>query len=338
MVASVFWILNLKIMKKLIVGIDVSKDKLDYCILDQDYHVIRKGVIANNQSAITKWLESLELSCIEVVLEHTGHYGALLAWLLSENHVRFYMLNPLELKNSMGIQRGKTDAVDAYRIAAYATGHKHKMQPYILPDKELRQIKALMAARERYIKIGVQLKNSLKANNILHQTVDVSILIREEQRQIRAMEKSIRLIEKQLSELIKSSKELEKSYEKIIRITGVGSITAIKCIAETDNFLKFTNARKFSCHCGLAPFPYQSGSSVRGRSRTHYLSNKSLKSTLFKAACSAIQHDPQLKLYYHRKRNEGKHKLSVLNAVANKLVLRIFAVVKREEPFVKLAA
>ena len=54
------------------------------------------------------------------------------------------------------------------------------------------------------------------------------------------------------------------------------------------------------------------------------------------AAATAIQYDPQLKAYYHRKVQQGKAKLSVLNAVANKLVLRIFAVAKRDEPFVKL--
>ena len=63
-----------------------------------------------------------------------------------------------------------------------------------------------------------------------------------------------------------------------------------------------------------------------------------MKSILFKAAGSAIQHDPQLKAYYLRKVKLGKHKLSVLNAVANKLVLRIFAVARRKEPFVKFMA
>ena len=66
--------------------------------------------------------------------------------------------------------------------------------------------------------------------------------------------------------------------------------------------------------------------------------DKTLKAILTKGAISAVQHDPQLKAYYNRKTKEGKHHMSVINAVANKLVLRIFAVAKREEPFVKLAA
>ena len=118
----------------------------------------------------------------------------------------------------------------------------------------------------------------------------------------------------------------------------MGNITAIKCILETDNFTKFDNPRKFNCHCGLAPFKYQSGSSIRGKTKTSPLCDKSLKSILFKAACSAIQHDPQLKNYYLRKIEEGKHKLSVINAVASKIVLRIFAVSKRDQNYVKIYA
>lgn len=326
-------------MNNLIVGIDVSKDKLDFCTINPvDHSVVERGVIENNKGAIRKWLSRFEVDCIEVSMEHTGHYGALLARLLSEEQVYFYMINPLELKSSMGIQRGKTDAVDAYRIASYTASNKHKLQAFSLPTSQLRKIKALMAARERYVKIIVQLKNSLKANKILNQSINVKDLIVEEQGQIDSIAVTIEKIEKQMKSIIYSSEELKETYQKISRVIGVGPITAIKCIVETDNFVKFSNARKFSCYCGLAPFPYQSGSSIKGRTKTHHLRNKSLKATLFKAAGSAIQHDPQLKTYYSRKLKEGKHKLSALKAVANKLVLRIFAVKNREEPFVKLAA
>ena len=326
-------------MKKLTVGIDVSKDKLDFCILNnRDHSVLSRGIIPNTKDDISAWLAQLTPHQHALAMEHTGHYGALLSCLLSANHMCFYMINPLELKKSMALQRGKTDAVDAYRSASYAIAQAHRLKPYTLPTASLRKIKALISARERFVKISVQLQNSLKSNLILHKTIDIQALIDEEKRQIKSIRKSIRAVEHQMKNLIASSQELHESYQKITKVIGVGPITAIKCIVETDNFLKFPNGRKFSCHCGLAPFPYQSGSSVKGKSKTHYLRDKALKGILFKAAGSAIQHDPQLKTYYNRKLKEGKHKLSALNAVANKLVLRIFAVAKRDEPFVKLVA
>lgn len=328
-----------KVMKKYTVGIDVSKDKLDYCILsNEDRSILSKGVIENERKELLNWLRKFDLEQYDFALEHTGNYGAMLAWLLSEANYCYYVINPMALKKSMGIQRGKTDAVDAYRIASYTISNSHQLEPYRLPTEELRKIKALITARERYVKIVVQLKNSLKSNQILNKTIDVNELIKEEKRQIKAISGSIKKVEKQIMQLINATEDLKKSYQKITKVIGVGPITAVKCITETNNFLDFKDARKFSCYCGLAPFPYQSGSSVRGKTKTHHLRNKPLKSTLFKAASSAIQHDPQLKAYYQRKTKEGKHKLTALNAVANKLVLRIFAVVNRDEPFVKLAA
>ena len=79
-------------------------------------------------------------------------------------------------------------------------------------------------------------------------------------------------------------------------------------------FLKFRDSRKFCCHSGLAPFAYESGSSIKGKTKKHYLRDKPL-AILIKDAITAIQHDPQLKIYYDRKISEGKHKMSVINVV-----------------------
>ena len=326
-------------MKNLITGIDISKDTLDYCTLDtEEVYVKARGVLNNQQKAIERWLKKFDKNNTVFALEHTGHYGAAIINCLSKNGYVFYLINPLELRKSLGIQRGKSDAKDAYRIAEYAITNKHRLSPYQLPAENLRRLKALITAREHYVKMSVQVQNSLKANEILNKTVDVKMLVREEKKQLKSLQKSIRKIEKEIQTIIRSDQNLHESYNKITAVIGVGPIIAVKCISGTDNFLKFTDPRKFSCHCGLAPFPYESGSSIRGKTRTHYLRDRSLKATLIKGAVSAVQHDPQLKKYYNRKIKDGKHKMTVINAVANKLVLRIFAVVKREEPFVKLAA
>lgn len=321
------------------IGIDISKDTLDYCVINTlNHQKNQSGCIKNNKSAISNWLRKINLNSVEFSLEHTGHYGMLLTFLLNDNQATFYMVNPLDLKRSLGMQRGKTDTLDAYRIASYTITNKHRLKPYCLPSVELSKIKALITARERYVKILVQLKNSLKANLILNKTIDVKTILSQERKQIKAIEKSIKVFETKMQEIVNNVNELKTSYEKITKVIGIGPITAIKCITETENFTKFTNPRKFACHCGLAPFPYQSGTSVKGKTKSHYFRDKTLKAILFKASTSAIQHDPQLKKYYQKKVNDGKHKLTVINAVANKLVLRIFAVVKRDEPFVKFVA
>lgn len=329
-------------MKKLFIGIDVSKDVFDYCLIDQDHEVVSsKNVKPNTSKGIDEfclYLQEFKEYSIWICMEHTGRYGALLCSEFSKRKLTYSVINPMEIKFSIGVTRGKNDAADAYRIASYAVTNQHKLKPFIMPVEQLQKLKTIMSVRDEFVKINVQLKNTLKSLEVLHQSVCVKEQIKVIKAAIKHQEKNIKKTENQLIEIIDSDIMLLENFNKITKITGIGPTTAIKCIVETNNFTKFNNGRKFSCHCGLAPFEYRSGSSVRGRTRTSKISNKELKAVLFKSACTAIQHDDQLKAYYNRKISEGKHKLSVLNAVANKVVLRIFAVVKRNEPFVKLCA
>ena len=326
-------------MKNTVMDIDISKDKIDYCLINSESHqVIQRGEVVNDRKELLKFLNKIDFQQTSFAMEHTGHYGAMLSWVLSEKKAFYYLLNPLELKRSLGVHRGKTDAIDAYRIANYAIKNSHALKAFELPCENLRKLKAMVSTKHQIVKISIQLQNSIKANVILSKTLDIKRMIKEQKAQLKSVKKLINSLAEQMQAVIDSCEQLKKSYRKITQVIGVGPLTAIKCISETDNFTRFINARKFSCHCGLAPFPYQSGSSIKGRTRTHYLKNAALKSILFKAATSAIQHDPQLRNYYNRKLDEGKHKLSVLNAVANKIVLRIFAVVNRDETFIKLNA
>jgi transposase len=326
-------------MKKLFIGIDVSKDVFDFCLINQDHHVVSsKNVLPNTIEGISnffKYLKGFSDWPIWICLEHTGRYGALLCSEFSKMDLKYSLINPLEIKYSIGLARGKNDAIDAYRIASYAVINQHKLKPFELPTNELQKLKAIMSVRDGLVKIMVQLKNSLKSIELLDQSLDMKEQIVELKQLIQHQEKAIQKTEKQMLDIINENEKLAVTYTKINKVIGVGPITAIKCISETENFTKFTSARSFNCHCGLAPFEYRSGSSVKGRTKTSKISNRDLKSILYKAAGSAIQHDPQLKAYFNRKISEGKHKLSTLNVVANKLVLRIFAVAKRNEPFVK---
>ncbi|MGB3116815.1 MAG: transposase, partial [Ferruginibacter sp.] len=83
------------------------------------------------------------------------------------------------------------------------------------------------------------------------------------------------------------------------------------------------------------PFEYQSGISIKGKHRVHKMANKNLKSLLHLCAISAIKYVQEIKDYFNRKVEEGKHKMSIINAIRNKLVLRAFAVVRNDKPFVE---
>ena len=103
----------------------------------------------------------------------------------------------------------------------------------------------------------------------------------------------------------------------------------------TDNFNKFTDARKFACYSGIAPFEYSSGTSIKKRTKVRQLANKRAKALLDLGAKSAIIHDPEINQFYNRRIKEGKNTRSTRNIIRNKLVYRMFAVIKRQEPYVK---
>src|SRR5690554_149614 len=210
-------------MKNFIIGIDVSKDTLDFCILEKDSRKkLQQGVIINKEREILTWLKNLDKENVVVALEHTGHYGALLSWLLEEQLFTYYLINPLDLQRSLGLQRGKSDIVDAYKIADYIITNHHKLSPFKLPCESLRKLKALMTARERYVKMSVQIQNSLKAEVILNEKVALKQLIKLEQKQLKSIKKVIEDLEIQMMEIIESNQELNSTYTKISTVIEIG--------------------------------------------------------------------------------------------------------------------
>ncbi|MBP0905536.1 transposase, partial [Mariniflexile gromovii] len=93
---------------------------------------------------------------------------------------------------------------------------------------------------------------------------------------------------------------------------------------------KITEPRKMACFSGVVPFEHQSGSSIYRKPKVSFYADKSIKSILHLGALSAIRLKNDLGNYYRRKVSEGKNKMSVLNAVRNKIIYRIFAVIKNQ--------
>jgi transposase len=155
-------------------------------------------------------------------------------------------------------------------------------------------------------------------------------------RVLKELEVAIGEIEAKIRDLIDSDEMLKRQHELLLSVDGVGERTAVKMIVETNAFRDFDNARKFCCHAGVAPFKYDSGSSVRSRSKVSNRADKSIKALLHMAALGvATRMKGELNDYYLRKVAEGKNKMSVINAVRAKLVMRMFAVIKNNHAYEK---
>jgi transposase len=152
-------------------------------------------------------------------------------------------------------------------------------------------------------------------------------------RMIKQLTSEIKEVEEAIKGLVKENGELENNYNLLVSIKGVGFVTAAYMLAYTENFQKFSNSRKFSCYAGLAPFEHSSGSSIRTKNRVSHYANKKAKQLLNLAASVAIQHNKEMRAYYQRRVSEGKSKMGTLNIIRNKLVDRMFAVVKRQAAY-----
>ena len=137
----------------------------------------------------------------------------------------------------------------------------------------------------------------------------------------------------EIETIINQQEPLKYNFNLLQSIKGVGKILSLTAIIKTHNFTRFANARKFACFCGTAPFEHSSGTSIRKKSRVSHLADKQMKSLLDLSAKSAIQYDKELREYYLKRTEAGKSKMSTINVVRNKILYRMFAIIKRQTPF-----
>lgn len=233
----------------------------------------------------------------------------------------------------MGICRGKTDKIDAGRIAMYAFRFTDRVRIYQPCEEVLAKLKDLQAYRSRLIKIKTGLEVSSK-ELIKVKDDSISLFIRDDSLTlIEDLVLKIKQIDRKTKELIKSSLLVMQNYESLLSIKGVGTQNAVGILVLTGNFHLFTDPRKFACYCGVVPFPHRSGSSIRGTDRVSNLSNRKMKALLTQAARSASMHNPYYREYYKRKIQQGKNDRLIINNIKNKLIHLIFALVRNKQTY-----
>lgn len=319
-----------------VIGIDVSKSFLDVCVYTTQ-EVRRFKNTRTGFTSVLNWVfKSSNYSACEMlfIFENTGMYSHRLSVYLSDKEFNFVVISGLELKRSMCIVRGKDDQIDSKRIALYGYRLREELHPTKLPSKTLVILKNLLSLRDKLVRQRAGYKASLKEQKLVYKIKDNQEFFKVQTRMVNSFTKQIRVLETRIKEIVKSDIHLQRNYKLITSIKGVGSQTALMLLVYTDCFSKFETWRKFSSYIGIAPFVYQSGTSIKGRTKVSHLANKKIKSIVNMCAISAIQHNPEMQKYYQKRVAEGKNKMSTINIIRNKLISRIFAVVKRQTPYV----
>ena len=320
---------------KHIIGTDLSKKTIDLVSHLHSHHL----QIANCFSGFKQMLEwfehlGIDSSQILIVMEHTGLYSFCFEDFLHQHHIAFTKVNALAIKRSMGIVRGKTDKLDAGRIAAYGYEKRNSLKANKAIAQDLKRLQMLHSTRERLVKQRAGLLCAVKE----YKHIGISekdIIVKSQLQMIMAFDKQIEKLDKEIKIIIEQQESIKRNYQLVQTIKGVGEVVATATIIKTDNFTRFANARKFACFCGTAPFPYSSGSSIKGRTKVSHLADKKMKTLLDLSAKSAIQYDKELQDFYLRRIEMGKSKKSTINIVRNKILYRMFAIVKRQTPYIE---
>ena len=317
--------------KRIFIGIDISNSTLDTCVLidkSQESLVIKNEV--KEIKALFKRYSKYELI---IGMENTGRYNWPLFEVLAGSIHLVFVVNPLHLKKSIGLVRGKNDKIDAVRIALFIEKNYQDLKPWVSPSEGIRKLKVLLTERNFRIKCKRQLISQKRDYSKMKKLNLEKPLIKMNKEMMDHLDEQIKRIEKQIEEIIQMDAELNQQDKLIKTVPGVGKVLSWTMLAKTEGFKAIDEPRKMACYSGVVPFDFQSGTSVRGKNRVSSLADKSVKSILHLAAMSAIRLKNDLRIYYLRKVAEGKNKMSVLNAVRNKIIHRIFAVIKSQTPY-----
>jgi len=313
------------------VGIDVSKETLDLSVVQGNLQIFYLRVM-NNLEGLKQFFKScpkeIDLKGAVFCMEHTGIYTFYVIEFLVSKKVALWIESGSKIKKSLGMQRGKNDKVDAFRIAQYAFKNRDEIKLWEPPRQQVKTLKKLLSMRTRCVNLKKITQVPLKENAGFSSRQEARLENKMFASTLKAIKQDLARIDKAIMELIKCDENMNHVFQLITSVEGVGTVVAANMIVITNEFKSFSNAKKFACYSGIAPFEHSSGKSIRGKSRVSHLANKSIKTLFHLAAISSIRFAGELRTFYLRKVNEGKNKMLVLNAIRNKLVHRIFAVVR----------
>lgn len=319
-------------MEKLVIGIDFSKETMNYCCLCGSADTIFvEGVVSNNQEGCKEMIRNLR--CLQPKLkvcdflfcgENTGCYSLEVAdYLFSKKYV-IWLENPLQIKLSSGMRKDKTDAADARMIAQYAFRYQDKAKAYNPESKGIIKLKSWLKAHNCLTNMKISLQNLLKSMKVIPHTLTQTL---------EHIIAQLKETDKKIRELLKKEDEFSMNASLAMSVPGVSYISAAAILIDTRNFTRFNDPRKYANHVGCVPHKHESGTSIRYKPRVSKASNRYINSLLTQGAVSLMTHNKETKEYVGKKTNEGKNNGCIINNIRNRIIHRLFAVIREQKTF-----
>ena len=317
-------------IRKAWIGIDVSKDKLDACLLREDDKTSDLSV-ENNKKGFTKLLAWVKRNApqanLHFALEATGAYSNAVAEFLAEADQFVSVLNPAPVKYAAMAYgfTNRTDKTASKVIALFCK--KEKLVLWKMATPEARLLVALVRRMEA-LRVPLLAEKNRLSNPGLPKEILASL-----KKHIRYLEKEIALLEKQIASHIKNTPSLKADKALLLSIPGIGETTAHLLLAELPDVEAFENAAAVAAYAGLAPCERSWGSSVKGKTHLSKRGKSQLRHGLYMPTLAAIRCNGFVKALYERLLERGHCPMSALGAAMRKLIMLAYGVLKTRTKF-----
>jgi transposase len=309
-----------------ILGIDIAKHKFDVAlILNGKY---KNKAFDNNQAgfaALTGWLVQHQAVHVHACMEATGIYWEALATYLADAQHEVSVVNPAQLSAyaKSVLQRGKTDVQDARLIARFCERERPALwQPAPTSQRELLQlVRQLQHLNEAYQAEQNRLNTSTGA---VHASIaDTADFLVGQIKQLTA----------QIDQHIDQDPTLKQNRALLASIPGIGDKTAPWLLAYLGTGERFGRGKQAAAFAGLSPRPWQSGSSIQGKSRISKTGHTDLRRILFMPALATYGRKKAFLAFVTRLKDNGKTPKEIVVALMRKIITIAQAVLRSQTPF-----
>ena len=337
----------MKLIKK-VIGVDISKDSFTVRFgtvdIEMTQAVSKPFAFKNNRAGFKELLKTIskvhyfnaeDLSSKDIpiwfVMEATGVYYENLAYFLTENKFPISVVLANKIKNFAKTleNKSKTDDIDAANQTLW--GLEKPLKAWDPPSKVFKELKELAREHQSITKSITQIKNKLHAKGYSYEANKETVKRLNQHKKF--LQQQLKQVKNQMMAMVESDNELNEKIKTVASINGVGVMTIIKVIAETDAFALIKNKNQLASYAGYDIIHDQSGTH-KGKTKISKKGNAEIRSALYMPALSAIKYNKNLKqLYIRLCKTKASKKIAII-AVARKLLLLIYCLWKKNEKFI----
>jgi len=310
---------------RMALGLDVSKLKIDACLLFADGTKL-KCKFPNTKAGFVEllsFLQGLDIEGIHACLEPTGRYHRALTNFLLGLGIKVSLVNTYTVQNHSKSKkmRNKTDAIDGYVLADYCM--MHNPPAWVSPCENALKLRDIQNRLANIAEMIRQEENRLEAG------LDSSLVQQDIEESLGRLYVSQKKFVRAAKELIAEDPRLSQNFKIICSIVGIGEASAIAMLA----FVRFDqlSGRNVGAFAGLTPVFHDSGTSVHSKPQISRAGNPYLRKALYFPAMSAMQHNPQIREFAERLRARNKQPKVIICAVMRKLLVLASALIRKQQ-------